>query len=131
MNFFIGIGTQFFTQGNLSYKTYAKRCSVFWLRWYFVPVSLICISPGGRYDRSRSLKHNIAMSAPIMSRFDLFFVLVDECNEVTDYAIARRIIDLHSRIEESVDRIYEPEDISRYEKVYDISYVYIVTYELL
>merc|ERR1712212_1233757 len=69
---------------------------------------------GGRYDRSRSLKHNIAMSAPIMSRFDLFFVLVDECNEVTDYAIARRIIDLHSRIEESVDRIYEPEDISRY-----------------
>ena len=71
------------------------------------------------------------MSAPIMSRFDLFFVLVDECNEVTDYAIARRIIDLHSRIEESVDRIYEPEDISRYEKVYDISYVYIVKYELL
>jgi len=69
---------------------------------------------GGRYDRSRSLKQNIAMSAPIMSRFDLFFVLVDECNEVTDYAIARRIIDLHSRISESVDRIYEPEDISRY-----------------
>merc|ERR1712142_666679 len=69
---------------------------------------------GGRYDRSRSLKQNIAMSAPIMSRFDLFFVLVDECNEVTDYAIARRIIDLHSRIAESVDRIYEPEDISRY-----------------
>merc|ERR1719312_1445097 len=69
---------------------------------------------GGRYDRSKSLKQNIAMSAPIMSRFDLFFVLVDECNEVTDYAIARRIIDLHSRIAESVDRIYEPEDISRY-----------------
>jgi len=69
---------------------------------------------GGRYDRSRSLKQNIAMTAPIMSRFDLFFVLVDECNEVTDYAIARRIIDLHSRIAESVDRIYEPEDISRY-----------------
>ena len=74
----------------------------------------ICLpSSGGRYDRSRSLKQNIAMSAPIMSRFDLFFVLVDECNEVTDYAIARRIIDLHSRIAESVDRIYEPEDISR------------------
>lgn len=37
---------------------------------------------GGRYDRSRPLKHNIQLSAPIMSRFDLFFVLVDECNEV-------------------------------------------------
>ncbi|KAL8591135.1 hypothetical protein ACOMHN_063759 [Nucella lapillus] len=38
---------------------------------------------GGRYDRSRSLKQNLSMSAPIMSRFDLFFVLVDECNEVS------------------------------------------------
>ena len=46
------------------------------------------------------------MSAPIMSRFDLFFILVDECNEVTDYAIARRIVDLHSRMEESVERVY-------------------------
>lgn len=37
---------------------------------------------GGRYDRSRSLRQNIGMSAPLMSRFDLFFVLVDECNDV-------------------------------------------------
>merc|ERR1712110_193391 len=68
----------------------------------------------GRYDRTKSLKQNIAMTAPIMSRFDLFFILVDDCNEVTDYAIARRIIDLHTRAEESVDRTYEPDDISRY-----------------
>nr|XP_009937044.1 PREDICTED: DNA replication licensing factor MCM6 [Opisthocomus hoazin] len=69
---------------------------------------------GGRYDRSKSLKQNINLSAPIMSRFDLFFVLVDECNEVTDYAIARRIVDLHSRVEESVDRVYSLDDIRRY-----------------
>ena len=68
----------------------------------------------GRYDRSKSLKQNIQMSAPIMSRFDLFFILVDDCNEVTDYAIARRIVDLHSKAEESVDRLYEVSDISRY-----------------
>lgn len=58
---------------------------------------------GGRYDRSKSLKvreegcvlevcvklqqwlsvqQNINLTAPIMSRFDLFFILVDECNEV-------------------------------------------------
>ena len=37
----------------------------------------------GHYDRSKSLKQNINLSAPIMSRFDLFFILVDECNEVT------------------------------------------------
>ncbi|CAL8278304.1 unnamed protein product [Lota lota] len=69
---------------------------------------------GGRYDRSKSLKQNVNMSAPIMSRFDLFFILVDDCNEVTDYAIARRIVDLHSRLEDSVDRLYSLDEIRRY-----------------
>ena len=46
-----------------------------------------------------------------MSRFDLFFILVDECNEVTDYAIARRIVDLHSRNEESVERVYSVDEV--------------------
>lgn len=44
----------------------------------------------GRYDRSRSLKQNLNMTAPIMSRFDLFFVLVDECNEVSIIVINQR-----------------------------------------
>merc|ERR1719471_1521413 len=69
---------------------------------------------GGRYDRSKSLQQNIQMSAPIMSRFDLFFILVDDCNEVTDYAIAKKIVDLHSKAEESVERVYETDDIARY-----------------
>merc|ERR1719220_2361296 len=69
---------------------------------------------GGRYDRSKSLKQNIDMTAPIMSRFDLFFILVDDCNEVTDYAIARRIIDLHTKLEESVERLYSEDEVSRY-----------------
>jgi len=69
---------------------------------------------GGRYDRTKSLRQNIQLSAPIMSRFDLFFILVDECNEVTDYAIARRIVDLHCRNEESVERVYELQEIQRY-----------------
>lgn len=69
---------------------------------------------GGRYDKSKPLKQNIQLSAPIMSRFDLFFILVDECNEVTDYAIARRIVDLHARQQESVERYYSVEDIQRY-----------------
>merc|ERR1712241_1329424 len=69
---------------------------------------------GGRYDRTKSLKLNIDMTAPIMSRFDLFFILVDDCNEVTDYAIARRIIDLHTKLEESIERSYTVEEITRY-----------------
>ena len=49
-----------------------------------------------------------------MSRFDLFFILVDECNEVTYYAIARRIVDLRSRNEESIERVYSVDEIQRY-----------------
>ncbi|CAB3401357.1 unnamed protein product [Caenorhabditis bovis] len=71
---------------------------------------------GGRYDRSKPLKYNVQMSTPIMSRFDLFFVLVDECNEVTDYAIARRILDNHRAINEHVPRAtpYKIDDIKKY-----------------
>lgn len=69
----------------------------------------------GRYDRSKSLQQNIQLSAPIMSRFDLFFILVDECNEITDYAIARKIIDLHSNIDEQqVEQAYTREEVLRY-----------------
>ncbi|CDF34504.1 DNA replication licensing factor MCM6 [Chondrus crispus] len=49
----------------------------------------------GRYDRSRTLKQNLTMSAPIMSRFDLFFVVLDECEESSDYNVARFIISIH------------------------------------
>ena len=37
------------------------------------------------------------MSPAIMSRFDLFFVVLDECNEVADYNIARHIVNIHQR----------------------------------
>ncbi|KAL5968775.1 Zygotic DNA replication licensing factor mcm6-B [Taenia solium] len=71
---------------------------------------------GGRYDRSRSLRQNIGMSAPVMSRFDLFFVLVDECNDVVDYAIAKSILDLHMghSTQASTPKIYSADDIRRY-----------------
>ena len=46
----------------------------------------------GRYDKTKPLKANIAISAPIMSRFDLFFILLDECNPVLDEHIARHIV---------------------------------------
>lgn len=51
----------------------------------------------GRYDRTKTLKANVAISAPIMSRFDLFFVVLDECNPDMDEHIARHIVDVHRR----------------------------------
>ncbi len=49
----------------------------------------------GRYDKTKSLKSNIDMSAPIMSRFDLFFVVVDERDHYKDNQIAQHIVNLH------------------------------------
>jgi len=49
----------------------------------------------GRYDKSKSLKNNIQLSAPIMSRFDLFFVVCDESNATSDNNLSQFIIDIH------------------------------------
>jgi len=68
----------------------------------------------GRYDRTKSLKQNISMTAPIMSRFDLFFVIVDECSELIDYAIARKIVELHKDQDQGFERMYSEADIKRY-----------------
>jgi DNA replication licensing factor MCM6 len=49
----------------------------------------------GRYDRTKTLKSNIALSAPILSRFDLFFVVLDDCNPESDRQVAQHILKVH------------------------------------
>ena len=56
-----------------------------------------CNPVWGRYDTSKPMRYNINMSAPIMSRFDLFFVVLDECDEVTDYHVAKHILGTHQK----------------------------------
>lgn len=69
---------------------------------------------GGRYDRRKTLRQNIAMTAPIMSRFDLFFVVLDECDEASDYNIARHVINTHRFRKEALTPEFTPEQIQRY-----------------
>lgn len=69
---------------------------------------------GGRYDRRKSLQQNVQLTAPIMSRFDLFFVVLDECNEIIDNAIAKRIIDLHCDNVNDLQVVYQQDEIIRY-----------------
>jgi len=71
---------------------------------------------GGRYDRSKSLKANVNMTQPIMSRFDLFFVVVDECNDVSDYNIARHITSIHRFQDEAITPEYTTQQLQRYIK---------------
>ena len=51
----------------------------------------------GRYDKSKSLKNNINMAPPLMSRFDLIFVVTDDCNEVRDFGVAKHILLNHKQ----------------------------------
>ena len=50
---------------------------------------------GGRYDRRKTLRQNLNLASAIMSRFDLFFVVLDEQEERMDYAIAKHIVSMH------------------------------------
>ncbi|KKA28307.1 hypothetical protein TD95_003006 [Thielaviopsis punctulata] len=69
---------------------------------------------GGRYNRKASLRANINMSAPIMSRFDLFFVVLDDCSEKTDRNLARHIVGIHQLRDEAVQPEFSTAQLQRY-----------------
>lgn len=48
----------------------------------------------GRYDRSKPFNHNVRLSTPIISRFDLLFVMVDSTEQ--DDGVAWHIVNMHS-----------------------------------
>lgn len=68
----------------------------------------------GRYDRTKTLKANVALSAPILSRFDLFFVVLDECNPDADRQVAQHIMNVHRCEEEAVRPPFTKEEMQRY-----------------
>ncbi|KAJ2744924.1 MCM DNA helicase complex subunit mcm6 [Coemansia sp. BCRC 34301] len=69
---------------------------------------------GGRYDRRLTLRQNVAMSAPIMSRFDLFFVVLDDANDTADYNTARHIVSVHQLRDNAVAPPFAPASLRRY-----------------
>ena len=58
-----------------------------------------------RYNHTKTLKAIMALSAPILSRFDLFFVVLDECNG---------ILSVHHCEEEAVDVSFTMDQMRRY-----------------
>jgi DNA replication licensing factor MCM6 len=49
-----------------------------------------------------------------MSRFDLFFVVLDECNEITDYNIGRHIVNTHRQRDDFLRPEFSTEQIQNY-----------------
>ncbi|KAG2420096.1 DNA replication licensing factor mcm6 [Aspergillus terreus] len=69
---------------------------------------------GGRYNPKVSLRSNLNFSAPIMSRFDLFFVIRDEPNESVDRNLADHIVNVHMNRDEAVQPDLSTEQLQRY-----------------
>jgi DNA replication licensing factor MCM6 len=68
----------------------------------------------GRYDKTLDLRKNVDMSPPLMSRFDLFFVIVDEGDEGVDYAIATHIVNLHAKGDRALEAEFPLDIIQKY-----------------
>ena len=68
----------------------------------------------GRYDKSKSLRFNVNLSEPIMSRFDLFFVILDECNRQFDETLATHIVKVHRFREGALNPVFSPEEFLKY-----------------
>ncbi|KAI5303666.1 hypothetical protein KEM56_007315, partial [Ascosphaera pollenicola] len=69
---------------------------------------------GGRYNPKTTLRANLNLSAPIMSRFDLFFVIRDEPNESVDRSLADHIVNVHMNRDEAVKPELSTEQLQRY-----------------
>ncbi|CAB4442016.1 unnamed protein product [Rhizophagus irregularis] len=68
----------------------------------------------GRYNKKLTLRRNISMSAPIMSRFDLFFVVLDECKPDVDKMIADYIVGTHRRGDDNINPYFDTAKLQRY-----------------
>jgi DNA helicase MCM8 len=52
---------------------------------------------GGRYDRSKTVTENLKMSAALLSRFDLVFILLDKPDAERDRQLSAHVMMLHGR----------------------------------
>jgi DNA replication licensing factor MCM6 len=69
---------------------------------------------GGRYNPKLTLRQNLNFSAPIMSRFDVFFIIRDDPKEAVDRKLADHIINVHMNRDEAVQPELSTEQLQRY-----------------
>eukprot|EP00917_Polyrhabdina_sp_WS-2016_P025072 GHVP01054031.1.p1 GENE.GHVP01054031.1~~GHVP01054031.1.p1 ORF type:complete len:788 (+),score=148.91 GHVP01054031.1:3-2366(+) len=69
---------------------------------------------GGRYNKKRTLRQNLSMSSPIMSRFDLFFVILDEQDDIADYELSQHILSIHTESSRELETSIEVDKLRRY-----------------
>merc|ERR1740117_2015059 len=73
-----------------------------------------CLPKNVRYQPTIPLHRNIDLSPPIMSRFDLMFVIQDIHDPTTDNKVAEHILSLHRRKEQVTSSSMMQLDLQRY-----------------
>lgn len=74
-----------------------------------------CLPKNTYYEPTQPLHKNCELSPPIMSRFDLFFVMQDTHDETNDNTVAWHILQLHRQHEgESSERTLNQFDLQKY-----------------
>ncbi|PWA47668.1 DNA helicase MCM8 [Artemisia annua] len=51
---------------------------------------------GGHYNRAKTVNENLKINAPLLSRFDLVFILLDKPDELLDKRVSEHIMSLHA-----------------------------------
>lgn len=76
-----------------------------------------CLPRNTYYQPTQPIHKNVDLSPPIMSRFDLMFVMQDIHDPTTDNKVAEHIIGLHRRKEHSANGPLNQLDLQRYIKM--------------
>lgn len=63
---------------------------------------------GGHYNRAKTVNENLKMSAALLSRFDLVFILLDKPDELLDKRVSEHIMSLHSGYQEHSSAAKKP-----------------------
>ncbi|MCD7458464.1 MCM DNA helicase complex subunit mcm6 [Datura stramonium] len=69
---------------------------------------------GGRYDKTKPLKYNVALPPAILSRFDLVYVMIDDPDDQTDSNIAHHIVRVHQNRENPVNPPFSTAQVKRF-----------------
>ncbi|GAU35335.1 hypothetical protein TSUD_337270 [Trifolium subterraneum] len=80
---------------------------------------------GGHYNRAKTVNENLKMSAALLSRFDLIFILLDKPDELLDKRVSEHIMSLHAgsgqHLQASKKRRGDPPSASQNVEVVDLS----------
>ena len=68
----------------------------------------------GKYDRFKNITENVNLPVPLLTRFDLIFVVKDTPSKEKDSMIAKHIINLHTSVGIDSRSLIEPEILTKY-----------------